>query len=78
LFGLRQQREEVRALRAEVQGNSQSVVNEVKVLKTERDISWRFQGNKIQYEFNSDISSTVEQLVWAIDNQKFYYSKELV
>jgi predicted translin family RNA/ssDNA-binding protein len=40
LFELRQQREEVRALRAEVQGNSQRVVNEVEKLKTERDISW--------------------------------------
>jgi hypothetical protein len=32
----------------------------------ENDISWRFQGNKIQYEFNNDMSSTVEQPVWTV------------
>lgn len=61
MFKLRQQREII-PLRAEIQGNSQSVVNEVKKLKTERDFSWRFQCKKIQNEFYSDMSSRVEQL----------------
>jgi hypothetical protein len=31
----------------------------------------------IQYELNSDMSSTVDQQIRAIDNQKFDYSIEL-
>ena len=59
LIELRNQRREVQSLKEEVQGNTFSVSSEVKKLKSEREVTWKYQGNKIQYEFNSDIDEVV-------------------
>lgn len=78
LFELRQQRQEVSALREEVQGTNLSVSSEVKKLKTAKELVWKFQGNKVQYDFNSDLEETVKQAIWAIEHSKVDYCAELL
>jgi hypothetical protein len=60
---IRQQRIEVQNLREEVQGNSESVSCEVKKLKKAKDIVWKYNGNKVQIEFNEDLEDTVVVVV---------------
>ena len=67
---------ELSNLKQEVHGTNVSVASEVKKLKSEKDLVWRFAGNKIQYDFNSDCSDVVKQAIWAIENVKFDYCKE--
>lgn len=55
-----------------------SVASEVKKLKAERDITWRREGNKIQFSFNADLLDVVTQTKWAIDNKKEEYASELL
>ena len=74
---IKQQREEVNLLRQEVKGTNVSVTSEVKKLKTAQELKWKFQGHKIQYEFNNNISDITEQLLWSIENKKLDYSVEL-
>ena len=54
---------ELSNLKQEVYGTNVSVASEVKKLKSEKDIVWRFAGNKIQYDFNSDCSDVVKQAI---------------
>ena len=63
---IQQQRFEVQRLREEVKGTSVNVASEVKKLKTSHEMKWKYQGNKIQYEFNDSISDNVTQLLWSI------------
>lgn len=67
---------ELSNLKKDVQGNSLSVATEVKKLKTEKDLVWRFTGNKHQYDFNNEIADIAKQCVWGIENEKFDYVKE--
>ena len=67
---------ELNCLKQEVHGTNVSVASEVKKLKSEKDLVWRFQGNKIQFDFNSDLEDIVKQSIWAIDNGKTDYCKE--
>ena len=67
---------ELSNLKQEVHGTNVSVASEVKKLKSEKDLVWRFAGNKIQYDFNSDCSDVVKQAIWAIENGIFDYCKE--
>lgn len=78
LIELRNQRREVQSLKEEVQGNTFSVSSEVKKLKSEREVTWKYQGNKIQYEFNSDIDEVVKQALWALQHNKVDYATELL
>ncbi|KAH3788056.1 hypothetical protein DPMN_166186 [Dreissena polymorpha] len=57
---LRQQRNDYLSLKEEVRGSSLNVALEVKTLKNEKDIVWKFQGN-MQVEFNTDIVDIVKQ-----------------
>ena len=36
---------------------------------------WRFQGNKVQFDFNSDMVDIVKRSIWALENAKFDYCK---
>lgn len=67
---------ELSSLKQEVQGNSINVASEVKKLKLEKDLTWKFVGNKIQYDFNSDLADIVKQSIWAVENGKVEYCKE--
>jgi len=59
-------------------------INEIKntrqcPVKTEsisKDIKWRFEGNKQQYVFNSEIEESIKQCMWALQNQKYDYAQE--
>jgi hypothetical protein len=75
---LRTQRQEFQVLRDEVQGNSRSVSSEVNKLKSEKNLSWKFEGHKIQYELNSSIDEKAKQAKWGIENGKYQYACELL
>jgi len=74
---IKQQRLEVQTLREEVKGSSENVASEVKKIKTVSDLKWKFQGNKIQFDFNSNIVDVVNQISWSVQNGKLDYSVEL-
>ncbi|KAH3718990.1 hypothetical protein DPMN_061818 [Dreissena polymorpha] len=76
LAELQQQRNDYLSLKEVVRGSSLNVASEVKKLKVEKDIVWKFQGNKLQYEFNTDIVGGVKQCMWALKNGKHKYCKE--
>ncbi|XP_060568766.1 uncharacterized protein LOC132727344 [Ruditapes philippinarum] len=74
---LKGQRQEISSLREDVKGNNFSVTSEVKKLK-EKELSWKKEGNKIQYTFNSQVSDLVGQATWAIQNNKLDYALDLL
>ena len=61
---------ELSNLKEAVHGSNLTFASEVKKLKTEKDLKWRFQGNKVQFDFNSDLVDSFKQYVWAINNGK--------
>ena len=67
---------ELSSLKQEVHGNSYSVSSEVKKLKTEQDIKWRFEGNKVQFNFNNELLDAVKQATWALEHGKREYCIE--
>ncbi|XP_060567344.1 uncharacterized protein LOC132726093 [Ruditapes philippinarum] len=74
---LKGQRQEISSLREDVKGNNFSVTSEVKKLK-EKELSWKKEGNKIQYTFNYQVSDLVGQATWAIQNNKLDYALDLL
>ena len=42
------------------------------------DIKWKYEGNKQQYDFNCDVHEGIKQCMWAIENQKSDYAKEVL
>lgn len=77
LLEVRSQRSEINSLKEEVRGASQSVASEVKKIKTVNDIHWRFEGNRLQFEFNSGVEDSLKQTLWALENGKREYAVEL-
>ncbi|XP_052813981.1 uncharacterized protein LOC128241037 [Mya arenaria] len=75
---LSQQSDEVSALREEFRGNSVSIGKEVKKLKTDIDVQWKRQGNKVQYTFNAEIIDFMSQACWALENDKVSYCKDVL
>ncbi|ESO95565.1 hypothetical protein LOTGIDRAFT_175142 [Lottia gigantea] len=41
-------------------------------------LTWKYEGNKIQYNFNSELDENLRQISWAIENKKFDYVEELM
>ena len=78
LSELRDQREQVQSLKEELQGSALSVASEVKKLKKGKDVVWKYQGNKIQFDFNNEIDEVGKQALWAIEHGKLDYTKELL
>ena len=78
LLELRSQKGEINSLKEELRGNSQSVASEVKKLKTVKDIHWRFEGNRLQFDFNSELEDSLKQAIWALENGKREYAFELL
>ena len=74
---LKEQKEDLNSLRNDVKGSTVSVTAEVKSLK-EKELSWKWEGNKIQYNFNSEIQQDCAQAAWAITNSKLDYAHELL
>ena len=77
LFQLKEQRDELNHLRTEVKDSNISVKADVLKLK-EKGLVWKREGNKQQYNFNSEIEQDCSQAAWAVDNGKFDYAKELL
>jgi hypothetical protein len=78
LVEMREQKREISSLKEEVRGNSLSVRSEVKKLKTEHELKWRYESNKIQHDFNSELHENISQVIWAIENSNQEYARELV
>ena len=75
---LSSQRGENTNLQSELKQNSKALSKEVKKIKEGADYTWKRQGNKIQFLFNSEIEETLKQADWAIKNQKFEYAEEVI
>ena len=78
LAQLSSQKEDISNLISELQQNTKAIFSEVKKIKSEYEFSWKRQGNKIQFTFNSDLEDTLKQGIWAIENGKTDYAQELV
>ena len=70
------QPEQVQSLKEEFQGSALSVASEVKNLKNGKDVVWKYQGNKIQFDFNNEVDEVVKQALWAIEHGKLDHTKE--
>ncbi|KAH3699531.1 hypothetical protein DPMN_074488 [Dreissena polymorpha] len=46
--------------------------------KKEKDVTWRFKGNRVQFEFNEDIADSLKQIDWCIGHGKTGYCRELI
>ena len=66
------------SFRQEIVGATSSVSQDIKKLKTEQNTTWKSEGNRDQFEHNSKVSDTVTQALWALENGKFDYCKELL
>jgi hypothetical protein len=73
LSELKGQKRELNSLKDEVRENSLSSGE----LKKEKDIRWKFEGNRLQYEFNSEVEDNLKQLDWAVKHHKLDYVSEL-
>ena len=78
LLELHSQKTEINSLKEELRGDSLSVASEVKKLKTDKSIVWRFEGNRLQFEFNSEIEDSLKQINWSLENGKREYATELL
>ena len=54
--------------------------NEVRISATKKTKidSWKFKGNRMQYDFNEGLSKDMEQIAWAISSQKLHYTRKLL
>ena len=78
LAQLSSQKEDISNLKSELKQNTKAVSSQVKKIKSESDFSWKRQGNKIQFTFNSDLEDFLKQGIWAIENEKTDYAVELL
>lgn len=54
------------------------VNREVKQLKLDKEITWKSNGNKEQFKFNTDIQGNLTQTIWGIKAGKTDYAIELI
>ena len=47
-------------------------------MKCGKDLVWKYQGNKIQFDFNNEVDQIAKQVLWAVQHAKVDYSKELL
>lgn len=59
-----------------MQGSSINVATEVKMLGTDKELVWKFEGNKIQFLFSSELKEIAKQISCAIEHYKQDYSNE--
>ena len=43
-----------------------------------KNLVWKYQGNKIQFDFNNEVDEIAKQVLWAVQHAKVDYSKELL
>ena len=58
-----------------MQGNSRTVTSKVDKLTSQKDLVWKFSGNKVQFDFNIDIEENVKKswLINAITLSRIYW-----
>ena len=61
---------EFKNMKEEIRGSAFSAQEEVKHFKKEKDVTWRFKGNRVQFEFNEDIADNLKQIDWSIEHGK--------
>ena len=47
-------------------------------LKSDAQYKWRSEGNKIQFNSNTENMEDLTQSLWAIDNAKIDYARDLI
>ena len=50
----------------------------MKKLKSEQEYTWKRPGNKNQFQFNSEVKDNIKQCLWAPENEKLDYVRELL
>ncbi|CAC5423237.1 unnamed protein product [Mytilus coruscus] len=70
--------EKINSLRDEIHGTNQSMKSQIKKLKSDSQYKWRFEGNKIQFNYNTENLEDLTQAIWAIDNGKVDYARDIV
>jgi hypothetical protein len=58
--------EKIGVLRDEIHGNTQFMKSHVKKLKSDAQYKWRSEGNKIQFNSNTENMADLTQALWAI------------
>ena len=53
---------ELSELKHEVHGSAHAV----KKLKAETEFTWKYTGNRIQHQFNSEVLEEIRQISWAL------------
>jgi hypothetical protein len=70
--------EKIGVLRDEIHGTTQSMKSHVKKLKSDAQYKWRSEGNTIQFNSNTENMEDLTQSLWAIDNAKIDYARDLI
>ena len=70
--------ERIGGLKDELQGANQMMKSQVKKLKVDANYKWKYEGNQIQFNFNSENREDLVQTLWALDNGKIDYARDLV
>ena len=70
--------EKIAEIKEELQSANQLVKSQVKKLKTDATYKWKFEGNKVQFNFNAENLEELVQSLWALDNGKTDYARELI
>lgn len=39
---------------------------------------WWFEGNRPQFDINTDLSDSLKQVLWAINNEQLSYAKDII
>ena len=78
LAEVRDQKRHINSIQEEVRANSAIVSSHVKKLKAEQEYTWKRPGNKIQFQFNSEVQDNIKQCLWALENEKLDYVRELL
>ncbi|KAH3840217.1 hypothetical protein DPMN_113813 [Dreissena polymorpha] len=55
---------EFKSMKEEIRGSAFGAQEEVKRFKREKDVTWRFKGNRVQLQFNEDIAGSLKQIDW--------------
>ena len=69
---------QIGVLRDEIHGTTQFMKSHVKKMKSDAQYKWRSEGNKIQCNFNTENMEDLTQALWAINNTKIDYARDLV
>ncbi|KAH3720911.1 hypothetical protein DPMN_063822 [Dreissena polymorpha] len=65
-------------MKEEIRGSAFSAQEEIKLFKKAKDVTWRFNGNRVQFEFNEDTAGSLKQIDWSIEHGKTGYGRELI